>query len=396
MKGARSNPLPNEAAVIVENVQPRVDCGRFPAKRELGDLLQVSADIFAEGHGLLAAVVKYRGGSDGHWYEEPMKLVDNDRWTGSFLLEQIGCYQYTVEAWRDGFGSWRSDVRKKADAGEDVAAELLDGWRMLGEANTLSRRGGIGQGEGIHPPAEDGGRRNASPSRQLEYLLSDEVAAFMATHPDRSHSTVFGPPLELVVERERARFAAWYEMFPRSQGTRVGRGATFREAQARLPDIAAMGFDVVYLPPIHPIGRQHRKGKNNIADAAADDVGSPWAIGDETGGHTTIHPQLGTLDDFLEFQATARDLGLEVALDIAFQCTSDHPWTREHPEWFRKRPDGSIQYAENPPKKYQDIYPLDFETSAWRGLWQALREVFEFWIEQGVRIFRVDNPHTKA
>jgi starch synthase (maltosyl-transferring) len=375
-------------SIVIEAVSPELDCGRFPVKREAGDTLNVWADIFADGHGLLAAVVRYRSCGDPEWEEAPMAPVDNDRWHGAFQLEKVGRYQYTIEAWRDVFGSWRGDLIKRLEAGEDVAAELLEGRRLVKEASGRARG---------HDQAEltaflDGLRATAN---ETEAFLDERLASLMARHPDRSQAVVFEPALEVVVDPERARFAAWYEMFPRSQGTLEGRGATFREAQARLADIAAMGFDVVYLPPIHPIGHTGRKGRNNSLDVQPGDPGSPWAIGDETGGHKAVHRDLGTLDDFDAFVVEANRLGMEVALDLAIQCSPDHPYVRDHPEWFYHRPDGSIRYAENPPKKYQDIYPINFYCDDRQALWEELKSIVEFWIDHGVRVFRVDNPHTK-
>jgi len=373
--------------VVVEAVEPQIDGGRFPVKREEGHLLEVSADVFADGHGLLAGVVKYRARPDERWHESPLQAVENDRWAGTVPLEKVGRYQFTVEAWRDVFGSWRSDLRKKADAGEDVGPELLDGRRLVKEA--AARASGADQT--FLARFLDGLRATRD---ELAEFLRDDLAAAMARHPDRSQATS-SQPLEVVVDRERARYAAWYEMFPRSQGTAPGRSATFAEAQARLKYIADLGFDVVYLPPIHPIGHTGRKGRNNSLDVRPGDPGSPWAIGDETGGHKAVHPDLGTLEDFDRFVAAARDLGMEVALDFAIQCSPDHPYVREHPEWFYRRPDGSIRYAENPPKKYQDIYPLNFYCQDREALWDELRSIVLFWISHGVHTFRVDNPHTK-
>jgi starch synthase (maltosyl-transferring) len=374
--------------VVVENVYPELDGGRFAVKREIGERLDVYADIFADGHGLLAAALRCRHCSEARWRETPMRLLDNDRWQGGFELDRIGRWQYTIEAWRDVFGSWRSDVRKKAGAGEDVAPELLDGRRLVKEA--AARASGRDQDELTY--FLDSLR---SANDALEPFLDERLYELMARYADRSQSTTYEPVLEVVVDRERARFAAWYEMFPRSQGTDPTRGATFREAAARLKDVAAMGFDVVYLPPIHPIGHTGRKGRNNTLDVKPGDPGSPWAIGDETGGHKAVHPDLGTIDDFDEFVAEAERLGMEVALDYAIQCSPDHPYVREHPDWFYRRPDGSIRYAENPPKKYQDIYPINFYCEDREALWEELKSIVLFWIEHGVKMFRVDNPHTK-
>jgi starch synthase (maltosyl-transferring) len=332
--------------VIVERMRPEIDDGRFPIKRTVGESVSVTVDLFADGHDLLAGVLKYRVSSQGAlWTEIPLADLGDDRWGASFLVTEPGEYEYTVEAWIDRFGSWTAGLIAKADAGQDVSSELLEGAPLA------------------------------------EY--------------DRRGSTTYDRILRVTVDPVRARFGAWYEMFPRSCTTDPTRSGTLREAESRLPDIAAMGFDVVYLPPVHPIGRTHRKGPNNSLISGPGDPGSPWAIGSDEGGHAAIEPGLGTLDDFDRFVDTASHLGLDIALDIAFQTSPDHPWVREHPEWFRRRPDGSIKYAENPPKKYQDIYPFDFESRDRQALWHALRDVFLFWIGHGVKIFRVDNPHTK-
>jgi starch synthase (maltosyl-transferring) len=324
----------------------------------------------------LAAAVKYRHCDHPEWHEAPMALLDNDRWQASFPLEKLGRYVYTVQAWRDVFGSWQSDLRKRLDAGEDVTAELLEGLRLIEAA----------QDDNSWIPSE------GSPP---EAFLDPGLTEFMAAHADRSQATTYPLELEVVVERERARFAAWYELFPRSQGSDPSRSATFQEAAKALERVAAMGFDVVYLPPIHPIGHTGRKGKDNSLDVQPGDPGSPWAIGDETGGHKAVQGDLGTLHDFDAFVAEAERLGMEVALDYAIQCSPDHPYVREHPDWFYRRPDGSIRYAENPPKKYQDIYPINFYCDDRAALWDELKSIVLFWIGHGVKTFRVDNPHTK-
>jgi len=337
-------------------------------------------------------VVLFRKVGDQQWREAPMRPLDNDRWQGVFRVDTLGRYEYTVEAWVDRFASWRQDLSKKAGAGQDVSLELVEGAALVAVA--VDRAADTKSGEpvlatlGILQNGDDLAARMAA-------ALSDDLATFMAARPDRNHATRYDRILPVVVDRERARFGAWYEMFPRSAGTDPSRSATFAEAAAILPYVASMGFDVLYLPPIHPIGRSFRKGPNNTLTAGANDPGSPWAIGSEEGGHTAVEPGLGTIEEFDTFVAAAAAQGLEIALDVAFQTSPDHPYVREHPDWFRQRPDGSIKYAENPPKKYQDIYPLNFESDDWRGLWHELKGIFEFWIQHGVRIFRVDNPHTK-
>ena len=319
-----------------------------------------------------------------------MESLDNDRWRATFEVTEIGAYLYTLQAWVDRFGSWRQGLAKKLQAGQDVAIDLLIGAGLVEE--TANRA-----------PAADKKRlgnfisilRSKQPDAG-ETALLPELAALMAKYSDRRWAVTYEKELRVNVDREKARFSTWYEMFPRSCASEPGVHGTLRDCEQQLPYVASMGFDVLYLPPIHPIGRSFRKGKNNELGAGPDDVGSPWAIGAKEGGHKAIHPQLGTLEDFKRLVTKAKESGIEIALDIAFQCAPDHPYAREHPEWFRKRPDGSIQYAENPPKKYQDIYPLDFETDHWKELWDELKSIIVFWCEQGVRIFRVDNPHTKA
>jgi starch synthase (maltosyl-transferring) len=316
-----------------------------------------------------------------------MRLYENDRWTGGFDLGKNTRYEYTIEAWMDEFETWRAEVGKKVGAAQNVELELIEGRRIVEDAYSRSQDKRLAQTLAGFDAAGYEGR--------LALLRSDEVRDLMREHPDRSTSTVYGKTLEIVVDRERARYGAWYEMFPRSQGTEPGRSATFEEAGRRLPEIAGMGFDVVYLTPIHPIGRTHRKGRNNALVASPEDPGSPYAIGSEEGGHKAVHPGLGTLEDFRRFLRATREHGMEVALDLAIQCSPDHPYIMEHPEWFRFRPDGSIKYAENPPKKYQDIVNVDFYSEDRENLWREWLDVILFWVGQGVGIFRVDNPHTK-
>ncbi len=381
--------------VIIEKVTPQVDAGRFPAKRIAGDRVNVEADVFADGHDLVRALILYRKAGADEWMEAPMRPLPNDRWQGEFPVDEMGRYEFTVEGWVDQFQSWRRDLGKKIDAGQDVRVELLIGAQIVAAA---AQRAQPPSDKAILDSAAARLRSMADGSveRPAGAPLSEELAQLVECYPDRRLATRYDRILEIVVDRKRARFGSWYELFPRSCATEPGRHGTFRDVEARLPYVASMGFDILYLPPIHPIGRSYRKGKNNALAAGPDDPGSPWAIGAEEGGHKSIHPQLGTLEDFRRLVAQAQEYGLEIALDLAFQCTPDHPYVKEHPEWFRRRPDGAIQYAENPPKKYQDIYPLDFETERWRELWDELKTVVRFWIDQGIRIFRVDNPHTKA
>jgi starch synthase (maltosyl-transferring) len=378
--------------VVVENVYPEIDSGRFPIKRAVGERVIVNADVHADGHDLLSAVLLYRRKGDSTWSEVTMEPVGNDRYTASFSVDALGRYEYTIEGWIDRFGTWRSELSKKFGADQDVESELLEGAQLVGAA-----------AEGGRTDAEGGLKNWAAlladtsllAERRVAIALDAELHQAMAERADRSQATRYDRVLEVVVEPVRARYGAWYEMFPRSAGTDPSRSATFEEAAARLSYVAGMGFDVLYLPPIHPIGTSFRKGANNSLRAGRGDPGSPWAIGGEAGGHKAVEPGLGTIDDFDRFVEAARAHGLEIALDLAYQASPDHPYVQEHPEWFRHRPDGTIKYAENPPKKYQDIYPLNFESEAWQSLWQELRSVIEFWIGHGVKIFRVDNPHTK-
>ena len=377
--------------VWIGNVQPELEGGRHPVKREVGDLFEVSADILREGHEVLAALLLYRPIKDTRWREVPMERGDNDRWSARFALEENTRYRYTIEAYPDAFRGWAEDLKKRLSAGMEVASELLEGAELLRRA--LPRAAGADR-QRIEMRLADF-EAAASPAGRVRILLDEETAELQATYPDRSAATRYDRELEVVVDRLRARVGAWYEMFPRSQSPVAGRHGTFRDCIARLPDIAAMGFDVIYFPPIHPIGRSFRKGKNNSLTAGPDDPGSPWAIGNTDGGHKAVEPALGTIEDFRAFIGAAGERGIEIALDYALQCSPDHPYAREHPEWFYARPDGTIKYAENPPKKYQDIYPLNFYCRDREALWEEMKSILLFWIGQGVRIFRVDNPHTK-
>lgn len=388
----RKTPNQNRSRVVLERLLPQVDGGRFPIKRTMGEAVQVEVDIFADGHDHLAGVLLFRSEAAPEWERTPLEEMPNDRWVGEFIVDKEGHYFYTVEGWVDSFSTWRADTEKKEEAGQAIAVEMEMGASLVVEAadraDDEERTLLLAWAEVLKDPGME-------PEQRFRMTKDSELEELMARYPDRSTAKAYGQELKVLVERERARFSAWYEFFPRSCTDDPARHGTFPDCLRRLEYVAGMGFDVVYLPPIHPIGQSHRKGPNNAPEAETGDPGSPWAIGSRDGGHTEIHPSLGSPEDFRTFLERARELGMEVALDLAFQCSPDHPWVREHPEWFRHRPDGSIQYAENPPKKYQDIYPLDFETREWKSLWTALAEVAEFWIRQGVRIFRVDNPHTK-
>jgi len=375
---------------VVERLSPQIECGRFPIKRVIGEAVVVEADVFADGHDELSCQLLYRHCGDSEWHQLPMVRLGDDRWRGEFRVSELGRYEYTVEVWIDRFGTWRRDLGKRISAGQDIAVECLIGAGLLEEIAEHAA------GEDRTILLRSAQFLREEPARAADLVLEAELGAVVQRNPLRRFSSRYEKELEVVVDRERARFSAWYEIFPRSCALEPGRHGTLRDCERLLPYIASMGFDVLYLPPIHPIGVTYRKGRNNSIAAEPTDVGSPWAIGSADGGHTAIHPALGTLEDFAHLLTAAKNHGLEIALDIAFQCSPDHPYVQEHAEWFRKRPDGSIQYAENPPKKYQDILPLDFETPQWRELWTELEHVLLFWIGQGVRIFRVDNPHTKA
>lgn len=385
-------PADGRKRVVIENVQPAVDGGRFPVKRILGDTVRVEADVFADGHDHVAARLLFRYCDVPQWTTVPMQPLGNDRWRAEFPVARVGEYLYTVSGTIDHFDTWRSDLEKRIAAGQQIAVDLLNGAQLVEAA---AARAGRDDADALRR-WETQMRNPEKPEAAQAAALDPALAAMMAQLPDPALETRYELELRVCVDREKARYSAWYELFPRSTAAEPGRHGTFQDVEARLDYVAGLGFDVLYLPPIHPIGISFRKGKNNAEAVEVGDVGSPWAIGSKEGGHTAIHPKLGTLEDFQHLLRAAAAKGLELALDIAFQCSPDHPWVREHPQWFKHRADGTIQYAENPPKKYQDIYPLDFESSDWPALWDALRDVFLFWIEQGVRIFRVDNPHTKS
>ena len=385
-----SLPVPDRRRVIIENVQPEVDGGRFAVKRTVGDKVRVEADVFADGHDELSCLLLYKLEEGAVWHETPMTLLSNDHWWGEFHVEEQKPHVYRLEAWVDKFKTWRRDLEIRYEAKQDVGLELVVGSQMLREAAE-------------NAPAEEAERltlRADALEKQwpagvrAEIAFDETLEALMAHYAPREPITEYDRGQRVVVDREKARFSAWYELFPRSTGVN-GHHGTFKTVQDWLPYIQQMGFDVLYFPPIHPIGETHRKGKNNHTVCGPGDPGSPWAIGNASGGHDAIHPDLGRLEDFRELVADANERGIEVALDLALQCSPDHPWVTEHPQWFKHRPDGSIRYAENPPKKYEDIYPIDFETEDWEALWQEIERVIRHWIAQGVRIFRVDNPHTK-
>ncbi len=386
--------------IIIESPWPEIDGGLFPVKREVGDSFDVYADIFKEGHDVLSAALLYRVSGRPEWQRVPMKPIGNDRWLGCFELRENAVYDYTIEAWVEEFETWRRDTLRKQQASQDIASDLLEGRQLIVRLAEQARRENNGSRDPERRTAlaklEDfRGRLESSSAPDAGLLLSDEMEEVSRQFPDLRWACRYRRVLQVICDRVRARYGAWYEMFARSQGTDPTRSATWAECAARLPEIERMGFDVVYLPPIHPIGRTKRKGPNNSLVSAPGDPGSPYAIGAAEGGHDAVEPGLGTLAGFDQFVAAAQARGLEIALDFAINCSPDHPYVKQHPDWFFHRPDGSIKYAENPPKRYEDIYPLNFYTEAWESLWNELQRIIEFWINHGVSIFRVDNPHTK-
>ncbi len=391
------------ARTVIENVHPCVDGGRFAAKHIAGRALEVSAAVFCDGHDLIAAELSFRRiepDTEKKQHTVPMTLRENDLCTASFIPEQTGLWEFSITSWVDHPGTLCRSIQKKHTAGVDYSLDATELAELCGAAAAaVTRRTTAAvQAKKILKEAQKvfAACSPQAPSDEADRLARDRsLASALFTYAPRPWPTTTPEPLQVRVDRARAGFSAWYELFPRSTGHGISHG-TFKSAEEKLPYIRDLGFDIVYFPPIHPIGTVHRKGRNNSLHPGPDDPGSPWAIGSSLGGHTEVHPELGTLDDFRSLVDAVQKHGMEVALDIAFQCAPDHPWVSEHPEWFYRRPDGSIAYAENPPKKYEDIYPLNFESEDWKGLWQALRDVFVFWIEQGVQVFRVDNPHTKA
>jgi starch synthase (maltosyl-transferring) len=401
-------PSEGRSRVVIEEITPQVNGGRYPACRIVGDRVTVTAAIFADGHDMLAGRLLYRHTSERRWRATPMTLDNNDVWTGSFDVSKLGTWQFTVQGWVDHFATWVRDLKKRLDAqpsaanpnaaDQNIPLALRTGALLVEQAASRAKGSDASQLKEVVSSLRWMADQNAA---TYEFPITDEIRDVVSAYPDLAFATKYEPELSLWVDRERARYSTWYELFPRSASLVPGQHGTFKDVEAQIPEIAAMGFDILYLPPIHPIGTAFRKGKNNSTTAEDGDVGSPWAIGaaptkDNEGGHKAILPELGTLADFDSLVAAAHSANMELALDIAFQCSPDHPWVKQHPAWFNIRPDGSIQYAENPPKKYQDIYPLNFESAEWRSLWDELKSVFEFWIKRGVKVFRVDNPHTKA
>lgn len=379
------------SGVLIEDVQPIVDAGRYAIKREVGDSVDVSADIFREGHDKVAAYIQYRQNGEEDWTEVPMEKGDNDRWHGSFVVDVLGPAEFRIFAYPDAFESWRDEVRKKVDAGLDVTSELLEGRNLVSE--TFNRASDEDRTRMQAILSEEAGIEDQH--AQAEILLGAPLQDLVRTNANRGHAATQNVPFPIYVDRVRARYAAWYSMFPRSAGSVEGQGATFQDVIDQLPRIHRMGFDVLYFTPIHPIGSTKRKGKNNSVVSEQGDPGVPYAIGSDEGGHDAIEPGLGTWDDFDGLVMAAADMGIEIALDLAIQASPDHPWVKDHPEWFFVRPDGSIKYAENPPKKYEDIYPLNFNSENWRELYEEIYRIMMVWVRHGVKSIRVDNPHTK-
>lgn len=384
------------SSLIIENIQPIIDGGKFPVKREVGDLMTVKATVFRDGHDTLTVFLKYKEKYDeGQWKETEMTQINQglDLWEGSFPLEKNTRYLYTIEAYTEIYTSWLKDTKKKFDAEEDIQSDLIEGERLLKDTRERVADGDKEELDDFLLVLSA-----ASSSEKKMKILSDhDLVSLMKRNASREDKAVYEPSLEIVCDRVKARFAAWYEIFPRSQGKIPGQSATFKDCIERLPEIKDLGFDVLYFPPIHPIGFTKRKGPNNSLVSVPGDPGSPYAIGNKDGGHMAVEPGLGTLDDFDELEKACKEHGMEIALDFAINCSPDHPYVKEHPEWFFKRPDGTIKYAENPPKKYEDIYPLNFYAPGdnWKSLWEEMKKILLFWIKRNVRIFRVDNPHTK-
>lgn len=380
-----------QTRVVIERVTPELDEGRYPIKAVPGEIISIEADIIADGHDKIAARLLFRHSADKQWKEIPMALINNDRWGASLTVEKQGRYLYTIEAWVDHIASWQHEIILKIKDGQYVSSELLAGAHYVEGMAQRAKGDDKKTLKGIARQFKD---RNQY-GEAIAIAQSLQFTQWLNTYPERQYPTRYEPVLSIDVDREKAGFSTWYCLFPRSASQEPGHHGTFRDVEMLLPRISGMGFDVLYLPPIHPIGSTFRKGKNNSVTSAPGEPGVPYGIGSDLGGHTAIHPELGTLEDFKHLIARCRDFGMEVAMDLAIQCSPDHPWAKEHPEWFKKRPDGTIQYAENPPKKYQDIYPVYFETDAWRSLWEELKHVMLTWGSWGVRMIRVDNPHTK-
>jgi starch synthase (maltosyl-transferring) len=391
VKSNRPAPAGFPSAIVIEEVNPQIDGGLFPVKCVVGDFVEVQATIYRDGHQILAACVKFKESHKNTWREVPLRSLENDKWAGVFVPTKNTRYFYTIEAWVDVTATWLDHIEKKARHDVAVKSEVAEGHRLLGEIKEKLSKKDRGL---LEPWIKQLAASDGISEEVLRIIRDPKFLQVIKQVPHKSETST-SQNLQLVVDRKKAEYGTWYELFPRSQGPSPAKSGTFLDCVKRLPDIKSMGFDVIYLPPIHPIGSTNRKGKNNSLAADKDAPGSPWAIGNQEGGHKSIHPDLGTMKDFENFLAAARDFGIEIALDFAIQCSPDHPYVKSHPDWFYKLPDGSIRYAENPPKKYQDIYPINFNCADWKALWKELKSVVEFWIKKGITIFRVDNPHTK-
>ncbi len=376
---------------IIEKVYPEIDCGKYHIRRAVGESVKVSANVFADGHDVVKALLLFRKKGEKKWEEVIMTPGFNDRWEATFKTRELGWYEYTIEGWVDHFFSWQKGIKAKFEANQRMDVELQIGIDMMQDAKNRATPQQVEQFD-KWPEQLKAFLDNAE---AISLFLSDQVSETMFLCADRRDAYRY-PPLLCEVERKKALFSTWYEVFPRSTAPEPGRHGTFKDVENLLPVVAKMGFDVLYFPPVHPIGTSFRKGKDNAPDAQPGEPGSPWAIGNTDGGHKAIHKELGTMNDFTALVEKAREMDIDIALDIAYQCSPDHPYVKEHPQWFRWRPDGTVQYAENPPKKYQDVLPINFENDDWKNLWQELKSVFDFWIDKGVHIFRVDNPHTKS
>ncbi|CAN5453935.1 alpha-1,4-glucan--maltose-1-phosphate maltosyltransferase [soil metagenome] len=376
--------------VVIENVIPEIGCGKYAIKRVVGEKITVSADVFGDGHDVVKAALIYKLQDSSKWTEIPMNFLGNDHWEASFTPDKTGFYEYTIKGWIDHFATWQHALQKKHEANQNIDTEILVGVRLMEEAIPGAKPNALKKLES----RVDSLKKLKGPA-VVSKSLDQDITMLMNENGNRDNETTYSKTLKLDVERKEALFSTWYEIFPRSASPEPGKHGTFQDCERLIPRIADMGFDVLYFPPIHPIGKLHRKGLNNSVTANPGDPGSPWAIGSDEGGHKSIHPQLGNMKDFTRLVKVAKQAGIEIALDLALQCAPDHPYVKEHPKWFKWRPDGTVQYAENPPKKYQDILPINFENEDWENLWLELKSIFDFWIDKGVKIFRVDNPHTK-
>jgi starch synthase (maltosyl-transferring) len=383
--------LQGRKRAYIKNVKPEIDCGLYPIKRVPGEMVHVEADIFADGHEEIRAVLMHRKKGGKQWQKHAMRFLVNDHWEGGFIVDKEGWHEYTIQAWVDPYLTWLHKTQKKFDANQDIQVEIKIGENILTEAIKAARGKNKTKLNDYLWSIQNAPNITTAMSTAQEEALTELVSQYV----QKDIVTIYDKVLEIKVERKKALFSAWYELFPRSTAPEEGQHGTFRDVIKVLPNIASMGFDVLYLPPIHPIGKSFRKGKDNAPRAKPGEPGSPWAIGSEEGGHKSIHPALGTMDDFKALIEEADQQGLEIAIDLAYQCAPDHPYVKEHPQWFKWRPDGTVQYAENPPKKYQDVLPINFDTPDWQNLWTELKSIVDFWIDKGVKIFRVDNPHTK-